>query len=239
MHQAVLAIAILLSATLSGSVGLGFPLIAGPVFLWRYGPSEALLLTSSFTLLSNFLTTVFLRRSLEYSLRWQLILPVLVGLPVGFELLTHVKNDEALRAGFGSLLVISTGFSLLPWRPNIKQDHTITEGALGLFSGVVGGIFAAPAVLPAIWLTLRGVDKKEMRAVLQPLVLICQIALILLLIHAHAIKMAGFEVMAIYAPALVLGVLAGIYLFNHVSSQFYNKVVSALVLISSLVLVFK
>jgi uncharacterized protein len=239
MHQAFLAGAILLSATLSGSVGLGFPLIAGPVFLWSYGPSEALLLTSSFTLLSNFLTTVFLRRSLEYSVRWPLILPLLVGLPVGFELLTHMKNSDLLRAGFGSLLVISTGFSLLPWRLHIKQDHIISEGALGLFSGLVGGIFAAPAVLPAIWLTLGGVDKKEMRAILQPLVLICQIALILLLLHAGAIKLAGFEVIVIYAPALVLGVLAGIYLFYRVSSRFYSKAVSALVLVSGMVLVFK
>jgi uncharacterized membrane protein YfcA len=239
MHQVFLAGAILLSATLSGSIGIGFPLIAGPVFLWAYGPSEALLLTSSLTLLSNSLTTVFLRRSLEYAVRWQLILPLLVGLPVGFALLTHMKNSELLRAGFGSLLVISTGFSLLPWRPRINQEHTITEVALGLFSGVVGGIFAAPAVLPAIWLTLRGVDKREMRAILQPLVLICQVALILLLLHAGAIKLAGFKVIAMYAPALVLGVLAGIYLFYRVPSKLYSTAVSVLVLASGMVLIFK
>jgi uncharacterized membrane protein YfcA len=239
MHQSFLALAILLSATLSGSVGLGFPLIAGPIFLWTYGPSEALLLTSLFTLLSNFLTTVFLHRSLEYEVRWHLILPLLLGLPVGFELLTHLKNSELLRAGFGSLLVMSTGFSLLPWRPHIKQDHPIVEKAIGLLSGVVGGIFAAPAVLPAIWLTLRGVDKKEMRAILQPLVLICQVALILLLVYSGAIKLAGFEVIAIYAPALVLGVLAGIYLFYRVSSRVYSTALSVLVLVSGMVLIFK
>lgn len=104
---------------------------------------------------------------------------------------------------------------------------------------MVGGIFAAPAVLPAIWLTLRGVDKKEMRAILQPLILICQVALILLLLHAGAIKFVGFEVIAIYAPALVLGVLVGIYLFHRVSTQFYRRAISALVLLSGIVLVFK
>ena len=238
MNHIFLATGIFVSATLSGSIGLGFPLIAGPIFLWIYGPSEALLLTSVFTLLSNILTTVCLRRSLEYTIRWQLILPLLIGLPFGFELLTHIENKSVLRSGFGALLVVSTAFSLLPWRPTIKGNHSVAEGLLGLFSGVLGGMFAAPAVLPAIWLTLRGMDKKEMRAILQPLVLIGQVALIFLLVHANAISIAGFEVVGIYAPALVLGVLAGIYLFDRVSTGLYTRAIAGLVLASGMILIF-
>jgi len=73
---------------------------------------------------------------------------------------------------------------------------------------------------------------------MQPLILISQVALILLLLLGGAIKLAGFDVIAIYTSALMFGVLARIYLFYRASSQFYSTV-SALVLVSGMVVVFK
>ena len=83
MTELYLSAGICFAGMLSGAFGVAFPLIAGPLFLLLYKPSDALLLTALCTLLSNLSSAVLLRHSIKYQLRWQLITPVLIGIPLG------------------------------------------------------------------------------------------------------------------------------------------------------------
>jgi hypothetical protein len=79
-----------------------------------------------------------------------LITPVLIGIPLGTALVTHIETPAALRVGFGMLLAITSAVCLLPWKAIIRREHSLAEVIVGILGGVLGGMFAAPIALPAI-----------------------------------------------------------------------------------------
>ena len=46
MHDGMIAIGVFVAAIVSGATGLGFPLLAAPIFLREYAPPQAILITS-------------------------------------------------------------------------------------------------------------------------------------------------------------------------------------------------
>jgi len=232
MNEPLLLAGICLAASLSGAFGLAFPLVAGPLFLLEYEPSKALLLTASCTLLSNLLSAAILHQTIKYELRWTLLAPVLIGVPIGTELLTRLANASGLRVGFGLLLIATASFCLLPWRFVVKGEHRALETIVGIFSGVIGGMFAAPVALPAIWLNLRGVRKLEIRAILQPLIIFSQVEIIAVMGITASIDAAAAQSVLLYVPSLVAEVILGIVAFNRISNEAFGKAVNVLVVIT-------
>jgi uncharacterized protein len=239
MNQLLLLSGICLAAIVSGAFGLAFPLIAGPLFLLAYKPSEALLLTACCTLLSNILSAVLLRHSLVYEFRWRLIAPVLIGVPLGAELVMHIDSATMLRTGFGLLLIITTTFCLLPRKLTIRHEHQIAETIVGLAGGVIGGMFAAPVALSAIWLNLRGLGKLEIRAILQPLVILSQVVILIVLAVAGTVDLIAVKSVILYVPSMLVGVLFGVHAFNRISNVAFITAINVLVLISGVILVIK
>jgi uncharacterized membrane protein YfcA len=239
MNELFLLAGVGLAAILSGAFGLAFPLIAGPLFLFEYRPAEALLLTASCTLLSNLLSALLLHRSLQYELRWRLIAPVLAGIPVGTEFVTHIQSAAVLKAGFGLLLVITSAFCMLPRTLIVLHERPLAEMTIGAVAGIIGGMFAAPAALPAIWLSLRDLGKLEIRAILQPLVILSQVVILVVLGLTGMIDLSGVKAVILYIPSIVAGVFLGVRVFNRLSSAAYGTAINVLVLISGVILIIK
>jgi uncharacterized membrane protein YfcA len=239
MNELFLSAGLGLAGVLSGAFNLAFPLIAGPLFLLLYKPSEALLLTALCTLLSNLFSAILLRHSIKYELRWQLITPVLIGIPLGTALVTHMETPAALRGGFGLLLAITSAACLLPRKAIIRREHSFAEVAVGILGGVLGGMFAAPIALPAVWLTMKGLDKIQVRALLQPLVIVGQIIIIIILCLTGSNQQNIVNTVGLYTPAVLLGVLCGVFIFKSISTRAYAMAVNVLVLVSGVILMLK
>jgi uncharacterized membrane protein YfcA len=87
MHTTMMAMWVFVAAVLSGSTGLGFPLLAVPIFLLDYAPPQAILMASICSLIGQCFAVAVLRQTVCYEVRWQLILSGMLGVPIGTLLL--------------------------------------------------------------------------------------------------------------------------------------------------------
>jgi uncharacterized protein len=240
MNELYLSIGICFAGVVSGAFGFAFPLIAGPLFLLLYKPSEAILLTALCSLLSNIFTAILLRHTIKYQLRWQLIAPMLIGLPIGTAMVTHMETTMILRIGFGMLLVVTSTISLLPWKVAITGEHSFAEVIVGILGGILGGMFGASITLQVIWLTMNGLEKIKIRALLQPLIIVSQLIIVALIIcSARSLKLNMSYDIALYMTSALLGVLCGIYVFKFISSSSYTKALNVLIFLSGVTLIVK
>jgi uncharacterized protein len=240
MNELYMSAGICFAGMVSGAFGFAFPLIAGPLLLLMYKPSETILLTALCSLFSNILTAVLLRHSIKYQLRWQLIAPMLIGLPIGTALVTHMGTTTILRTGFGMLLVITSAISLLPWKMTITGEHSFTEVIVGILGGIVGGMFAASITSQVIWLTMKGLEKVNIRALLQPLIMVSQMIIVILIIcDSGSVKPNMLYSVSLYMPAALLGALFGVSIFKSISTNAYTTAINALIFISGVILIVK
>jgi uncharacterized membrane protein YfcA len=190
-------------------------------------------------LLSNVLSAVLLRNTVAFEFQWRLIAPVLVGIPLGTELVTRMQSGTLLRMGFGLLLAVTAVFCLLPRKATLTRDLPMSDSIIGVIGGVIGGMFAAPIALPAIWLNLRGFEKHQIRAILQPLVIFSQVVILAALGCSGAIDLNAMKAVVLYVPSLSVGVLLGVCTFNRVPNGAHHTAVNVLVLIAGVILIVK
>ena len=73
MHDEMIAIGVFVAAIVA--TGLGFPLLAAPIFLLDYAPPQAILITSLCSLIGQSFAIVILRQTVCYEIRWRLVVP--------------------------------------------------------------------------------------------------------------------------------------------------------------------
>lgn len=162
-------------ALASGLAGFAFSAVAGAMLFHWLAPVEAvpLLLTCSIV------TQMFSVARLWHVMRSAECLPYLaggvVGIPIGAEMLQHL-SPQRFAIGFGLFLVGYSGYMLL--RPHVvmKVRNRLVDVLAGFGGGVTGGATAFPGAIPTILCCTRGVSKNEQRGVVQPFILVMQIA---------------------------------------------------------------
>jgi uncharacterized membrane protein YfcA len=133
MESDLVACGVLLGGAVSGATGVAFPVIAGPLLLLEYQPAQAVLLTAICSLAGQFFSMGLLRHSIEYRVRWSLVLPGLLCIPIGTTLLS-LASPAAMRIGFGALLAVSSLCVLV--RPPLFASRS---KLVDVFVGACGG----------------------------------------------------------------------------------------------------
>jgi uncharacterized membrane protein YfcA len=82
MPITMIAMCVFVAAVLSGATGLGFPLLAVPIFLLDYAPAQAILMACICSLIGQSFAVAVLRQTVCYEIRWQLVLPGMLGVPI-------------------------------------------------------------------------------------------------------------------------------------------------------------
>ncbi len=234
-HIAISAIGVLLAALVSGATGLAFPLIAAPIFLVDYAPPQAVLITGMCSIIGQLLSLVLLRRSIVYEIRWRLVLTGLVAVPFGTMILVW-SDVRLVRVGLAGLLMLSAAWQLCRRGLAGRSDHGRWEMLVGTCGGFCGGMFGVSSAVPAIWLSMCGLDKASQRAIIQPYIIAVQAASLLVLVWRGAFAAQVGAALAVYLVPLVTGVLVGTFGFRFFSCESYSKTVAAIVLVSGLVL---
>lgn len=156
----ILALAFGLGGFVKGVVGLGLPMIAVPLISTVLDPRTAIAAMILPIMGANFIQA---RqggdmREIAYRFRW-LLIPMVAGSIVGAAIITSVKLDHAALI-LGALVAIFALTTLLGWQPRLPTgvDRRLRP-AVGLVSGVIGGMssFFAPTVAP--YLFTLGLDK--------------------------------------------------------------------------------
>ena len=233
---AATVLSIFVGSVAAGLAGFAFSAISGAMIFHWLDPIQAvpLLLTCSIT------TQLLSITKLWHTMKWRQCLPYffggLVGIPVGAWLLEGV-NSHVFAAGFGGFLACYSIYMLL--RPDvvIRGGGRFAEIAAGFAGGVTGGATAFPGAIPTIWCNLRGLSKTDQRGVVQPFILLMQIATMVYFSKLGIFASATWATFFWCVPAVVAGTMLGLFLFNRVDDGKFRRLVLLFLLISGLTLV--
>lgn len=228
-----------IAAIVSGATGLAFPLIAAPFYLVSYGLPEAVALTALCSVSGQLFSIAMLRRSIAYEYRLSLIVPGLVGVPIGSALLTSL-SPHSIHIALGILIAIAGSYGVL--QPTGRQSTLLSgrggEAIVGLIGGLTGGLVGASSVMPAIWCVWQGHSKEQQRAITQPFILTMQLSSLAALGASGALDWSLLRDYALVLLPLLAGIGAGVAWFRAASSRLATRAALCLVTASGLALLF-
>jgi hypothetical protein len=235
-QEIILLAGVFVAGAVSGATGFALPLIAGPVFLLAYAPIEAVALTALCSITGQIFSIALLRRAIAFEFRAPLIAAGILGVPLGSALLAHL-SPSMLHLSFGALIAIAGVWGLLlPVSPTPRPITGVCEFCVGAAGGLTAGLVGASAVAPALWCAWCGLRKDRQRAIMQPYILVMQLASLVSLGTSGIIEGPLLHDYAIVLPPLLCGVAGGVACFHAVSTANANRAVLSVVTISGLAL---
>jgi uncharacterized protein len=232
----VTQVTVFAGAVAAGLAGFAFSAITGAVLFHVLSPIEAvpLLLACSIT------TQVFSISKLWHTMQWRQCLPYLLGglagIPIGAELL-KAFNPHVFAAGFGAFLICYSLYMLLRPHVVVRGGGRYAEVAAGFAGGITGGATAFPGAIPTIWCSVKGLSKLEQRGIVQPFILLMQIATLVYFSKLGILASGTLTTFMWCAPAVAVGTWLGLRLFNRIDDKRFRQIVLVFLLFSGVSLV--
>ena len=159
---------------------------------------------------------------------WKMLPPALVGLAVGYWVLT-VINDEQARHGIGlSVLVMVAVQVLRSWKP-LAFDTMAHSRGFGIAAGVTGGMatMIANAAGPVIQLFLlsKRIPKMELIGISARFFLLINLLKLPMNIQLDLINWDSLQLNLLLVPAVWLGIFSGRYLVKKVPQRIFEMLV--------------
>lgn len=231
----VTLITIFAGALAAGLAGFAFSAITGAILFHLLAPIEAvpLLLACSIT------TQVFSISKLWRTMQWRQCFPYLLGgfagIPFGAQLL-KAFNPHAFSAGFGVFLICYSLYMLLWPRAVFRGGGRYAEVAAGFAGGITGGATAFPGAIPTIWCSIQGLSKLEQRGIVQPFILLMQIATLVYFSKLGILASGTLTTYLWCAPVVAIGTWLGLQLFNRIDDKRFRQIVLFFLLFSGVTL---
>lgn len=226
----MLAMAIIFISTfIRSAIGFGDALIAMPLLAMALGIQTATPLVAFAA--STIAITILARnwRSVDIRSAWRLILLSLAGIPFGLVLL-RVAPEYMVKAILGALLILYGLYSLMtPVLPRIRGEKSAY--IFGFIAGVLGGAYNTNGPPIVMYGLLRRWPPENFRATLQCYFLFTGLSILI----GHGL--AGLWtplVLRLYlysVPVIMLAIYAGGKINNHISGDFFSRVVYAFLIV--------
>jgi uncharacterized membrane protein YfcA len=208
----------------AGLAGFAFSAIAGAMLFHWLTPIDAvpLLLACSIT------TQVFSISRLWRTMQWRQCFPYLAGglagIPLGAKLLEGF-SPHTFAAAFGFFLICYSIYTLLRPHVTYRGGGRLAEIAAGFAGGITGGATAFPGAFPTIWCNVRGMSKLEQRGIVQPFILLMQIATLIYFSKFGIFASATWTTFLWCVPGVVFGTWLGLRLFDRIDDARFRQVV--------------
>ncbi|GJD59504.1 sulfite exporter TauE/SafE family protein [Methylobacterium dankookense] len=235
MNETLLLVACLACAgVISGLTGFAFALVASGTLLSLRSPVEATALVLVCSILSQVISLVRLRAWPPRGTAFAMILPGLVGAPIGIHLL-HGLDPNVVKVSVGGFLVLYAAFvSVLRADYRVAFGNAWSDGAVGFLGGVLGGIAGLSGALPTAWSLLRGWEPRTQRAVYQSFTLVMQVWALTILTLVDPLPADLVRDLALALPVVLVSVLAGLSLFTRIDQARFRRVVLVLLAVIGL-----
>jgi uncharacterized membrane protein YfcA len=216
----------------AGLAGFAFAIVAAAVWLHFLPPAQCTVLIAAFGLIVQGWAVWKLRQSIKPARLAPFLIGAVIGVPLGGELLRWA-SPASLRIGIGAVLVAFSLYSLIrPKLPSASDAGLLTDGAVSVLNGALGGATGFAGIILTIWCTLRGWPPPEQRAVFQPVGVSVFLMTALFLGGTGIIGQGTVGLFLIGLPALALGTWAGLKLFGKLDETGFRRVVLVLLLVS-------
>lgn len=221
----------------NGLTGFGTAITAMGLWLYVLPPTSAASLAIVCAAVAQLQTLPMIWRTIWWRRLVPLVIPGLVGVPIGTVLLQHI-DPRLFKIGIGCFLVVYAGH-VLARRRELKTawGGIVADGAIGFGGGVLGGLTGLSGVLPVVWTDIRGWTKEQRRGVLQGF----NICILSLALASHAVSgLMTREVLlatAVALPATIGGAWTGGFIYRRLADSGYQRAVMLLLLIAGAALV--
>jgi uncharacterized membrane protein YfcA len=223
-------------ALVSGLAGFAFSAVAGTLLLRLIEPAEAVSLLLVCSLAAQLQCLANLRDTIE----WRRILPLvaagLAGIPIG-ALILQILPAPLFAAVFGIFLVGYSAVLLVRPMTSIRRDGRIAALVIGFAGGLTGGAIAFPGALPTIWCTMQGLSKERQRGLIQPFIVVMQIATIAYFSGIGIMTAETLLVSLVCAPAILIGTWLGLRLYRRFDDGEFRRLVLVMLLVCGAMLV--
>lgn len=212
--------AALLAGTVTGLTGFGLALISTPLLLFVYEPRTVVVLTVFFSIFINIAVVWDSWREARRPLALALLLPSVVGVVLGAEVL-RIVDPVYIRLAVGVVVV----FSALLLVREVRLPGAETRWgpvAAGWASGALStstGLAAPPIVL---LLASRGLPKAEFRSTSALYFLAMSVVGLAVLAGRGLIEGSEIQLSLILVPAAIVGKVIGTTLLERVSERAFR-----------------
>ena len=234
-ESAAIVLGVFLGALVSGFSGFAFSAVAGAVLIHVFEPHATIPLMMGCSIISQIVTIIVLRRSVQFGTNPILLIGGLFGVALAITALGYV-NGQMLRWLFGGFLAVYAAYLLVRTpAAGLSFSGPWSQGFVGTLGGAVGVLTAMPGAVPSIWCEMRGYSKEQQRGIVQPFIIGMQIfALILFARSPIGIPDKFLANLLTALPPLLLGTCLGALAFQRVNGQFFRKAILVLLILSGL-----
>jgi len=224
---------------ISGLAGFGTALFALGWWLQVMPPQQAVAVILVMSVVSSVQGLIHVRKSIEWPrLSWFLV-PGLLGIPIGLQILERINADHLKLVVALFMLAYGGFFSLRKDLPSLTKKTPIIDMTIGFAGGVLGAIAGLSGALPTMWLSMRDWAKEQIRAVLQPYNITILGVSAVALAFDGAYDRATLLTTLIALPVTMIAAQIGIWTFARLSDNQFRRLLIAMLLLSGAILLAK
>ena len=233
-HNAPVIASIALAAFLGSIAGFAFSAICGAMlFHLCDDPVKVVEIMIVCSIANQASMTWSLRRHVDWRALRAFLPGGAIGVTAGVWLLLHA--DRWLYTHVMGAFLFAYGALMLFRKPMVLRfQHPALDALMGLLGGVTGGAAGFPSASMSIWCGMKGWDRLRQRAVMQPFILIMQIAALLIISLAQPHAAGPTLSTLLYIPMSLAGTSLGMALCRRMSDLQFAKAVNILLIISGL-----
>ena len=236
---AAFTVVVFAAYALRGATGFGAGVVAIPLLALALPLNVVIPVVTTLGIVASLGQSMQEARYVDWRALRGLALPSAIGLGVGLWLFASLDQALLLRA-FAAFIIVYGLWSLVPRAPALRVPPRALAAAAGGAGGLVATLFGGMAgPFYAIYLRALQLDKRRFRASMS------SVLLALGLVRAGGYGGLGFydrralAVLALCAPAMALGMLAGERWHARLEQANFERVVALLLAASGIALLLK
>ena len=219
----------MVGGVMRGFAGFGTTLIMVPFFSLLMPPSEAVFIALATDVLVMIPLLPNAVRDAQWKYIWPMIIGVFLATPLGVMVL-KITNPEVMEILI-AILVIGSAFLLLSgWKYEGKRANSLSF-FVGAFSSVVNGATGIGGPPVVVYFMAQGMSPKSLRASLNSLAFIMEVAAVLLIYFAGVVEFKILVTVFILFPFMLLFTWIGSKIFSVLDNSLFNKIILYFLLI--------
>ena len=225
---------------LQAATGIGYGVIAGPIFLVALNGAEAIQISTLHNLLLAIILAPMLRKGVEKSVLKYLVVGSIAGIAFGL-ILQYALTVMALKLIAAAMVAFVAMTLIVDMRrkratTSASKQSTAEVISVGALSGIMGGMLAMPGPLAATWMSVRSYDKNSVRSTILAFFLFAYGANVLSYFAVSGFSAQTLRLTAFLTPSLVLGIAAGGAISRILSEALFRKILLGVLVSTAAVL---
>lgn len=231
------AVVIAAASFVQGLAGFGIGLVSLAFLPFLMSPQHAIVLITLYAAVFIVIIFIPLRRDFTLHGMIELVAGTILATPVGIWLLAELPSD-LLKRLIGLVLLLIVALEWLGLYPERLRGRGWGFGA-GLAAGVLGGAIGTPGPPVILYAAAQDWSPRTVKANIQAFLMINQAVILLGYWWAGLLDREVWRLTWLFAAPAVIGLGAGMLLFNRLDRERFRRVVFAVLLVSGLVLLIR